>query len=119
MTTVEQADQYFQTHLETETWGAATPEQKAGALATAEAEIISLPLSPRANPERIQKAIFEQAVFRLKVDGKRENLQAQGVNSAGIAYGPQETYGTLVYGIALAPRAKAFLTGCFAVGVIR
>ena len=117
--TVEQADQYFETHLEKETWEAACPKEKAGALATAEAEIISLPLSPRANPERIQKAIFEQAVFRLKVDGKRENLQAQGVNSAGIAYGPQETYGTLVYGIALAPRAKAFLTGCFAVGVIR
>jgi hypothetical protein len=117
--TVEQADQYFQTHLETETWSAATPEQKAGALATAEAEIKSLPLRPNADPERIQKAIFEQAVFRLKVDSKRENLQAQGVKSAGIAYGPQETYGTLVYGIVLAPRAKLFLTGCFGVGVIR
>lgn len=117
--TVEQADQYFEIHLEKETWNAATPEQKAGALATAEAEIISLPLSPRANPERIQKAIFEQAVFRLQTDRKRENLQAQGVKSANIAYGPQETYGTLVYGIPLAPRAKVFLTGCFAVGVIR
>ena len=117
--TVEQADQYFQTHLETETWSAATPEQKAGALATAEAEIRSLPLRPDADPERIQKAIHEQAVFRLQTDSKRENLQAQGVKSAGIAYGPQENYGVLTYGIALAPRAKAFLTGCFAVGVIR
>ncbi len=117
--TVEQADQYFATHLEAETWQAATPEQKAGALATAEAEIRSLPLGPNADPEKVQKAIYEQAVFRLQTDRKRENLQAQGVNSAGIAYGPQETYGTLVYGIALAPRAKAFLTGCFAVGVIR
>ena len=117
--TVEQADQYFETNLEKETWNAANPEEKARALATAEAEIISLPLSPWANPERIQKAIYEQAVFRLQTDRKRENLQAQGVNSAGIAYGPQETYGTLVYGIPLAPRAKVFLTGCFAVGVIR
>lgn len=117
--TVEQADQYFETHLEKETWEAASPEQKAGALATAEAEITSLPLSPRANPERIQKAIFEQAVFRLQIDGKRERLQAQGVKSAAIAYGPQENYGVLMYGVALAPRAKAFLTGCFAVGVIR
>ena len=119
MTTVEQADQYFATHLEAEIWQAATPEQKVRALATAEAEIISLPLRPNADPERIQKAIYEQAVFRLQTDRKRENLQAQGVKSAGIAYGPQETYGTLVYGIALAPRAKVFLTGCFAVGVIR
>lgn len=117
--TVEQADQYFEIHLESATWQAASLEQKAGALATAEAEIRSLPLRPNADPERIQKAIYEQAVFRLKVNGKRENLQAQGVKSAGIAYGPQETYGTLVYGIALAPRAKVFLTGCFAVGVIR
>ena len=116
--TAEQADQYFQTHLESATWKAATPEQKAGALATAEAEINSLPLN-QANREKIQKAIFEQAVFRLQTDRKRENLQAQGVKSANIAYGPQETYGTLVYGIPLAPRAKVFLTGCFAVGVIR
>lgn len=119
MPTLEEANQYFTAHLEKETWEAATPEQKVGALATAEAEITSLPLRPNADPERIQKAIYEQAVFRLQTDRKRENLQAQGVKSAGIAYGPQETYGTLVYGIPLAPRAKAFLAGCFAVGVIR
>ena len=119
MPTLEEANQYFTAHLEKETWEAACPKEKAGALATAEAEIKSLPLRPNADPERIQKAIYEQAVFRLQVDGKRERLQAQGVKAANIAYGPQENFGALVYGIALAPRAKLFLTGCFGVGVIR
>ena len=119
MPTLEGANQYFTAHLEKETWEAACPKEKAGALATAEAEIKSLPLRPNADLERIQKAIYEQAVFRLQTDRKRANLQAQSVKSANIAYGPQETYGTLVYGIPLAPRAKVFLTGCFAVGVIR
>lgn len=118
--TVDGADIYFQVHLESSKWAAATPEQKAGALATAEAEINSLPLQKNeALQARINSAIFEQAVFHLKRDVKREELQAQGVTMAGINDGFYEHYGTLTYGIALAPRAKLLLRGCFAVGVIR
>jgi len=117
---VEQANKYFEIHLEAETWSQAKPEQKAGALKTAKQEITSLPIhiSP-ANEDRIQDAIYEQALFRLRVNTKRELLQAQGVTSANIAYGPQEQYGDLMFGVPLAPRAKLLLTGCYALGVIR
>lgn len=118
MPTLEQAAAYFATHLDKAIWMEAEEETQTALLATAEAEINSLPLKPTITDEIKNKAIFEQAIFRLKYGDKRESLKAQGVNMMGITGGFYEHYNVLVYGVALAPRAKLFLTGQFQVGAI-
>jgi hypothetical protein len=64
------------------------------------------------------KAIYEQAIFRLKYGDKREGIQAQGVKSIGISGGVSESFAQPVFGVSLAPRAKLFLTGWFQLGAI-
>lgn len=118
MPTLEQAAAYFATHLDKAIWMEAEEETQTALLATAEAEINSLPLKPTITDEIRNKAIFEQAVFRLKHGDKRENIQAHGVKSVSISGGASESYAPLIFGIPLAPRAKLFLTGWFQVGAI-
>lgn len=118
MPTLEEANQYFETHLDKAVWEAADDPTKTALLATAEAEINSLPLKPTITDEIKNKAIFEQAIFRAKFGDKRENIQAHGVKSVSISGGASESYVPLVFGIPLAPRAKLFLTGWFQVGAI-
>jgi hypothetical protein len=119
MPTLEEATTYFTTHMDKAIWEEAGEEKQTALLTTAEAEINSLPLKPTITDEIKNKAIFEQAIFRLKYGDKRESLKAQGVNMMGITGGFYEHYNVyLVYGVALAPRAKLFLTGWFQVGAI-
>ncbi len=118
MPTLEQAVTYFSTHLDNATWTAADEPTKTALLTAAEVEINSLPLKAMITNELKNKAIFEQAIFRLKYGDKRENVQAHGVKSVSISGGASESYTQLVFGIPLAPRAKLFLTGQFQVGAI-
>lgn len=118
MPTLEEATAYFATHLDKTVWTEAGEETQTALLTTAEAEINSLPLKLTITDELKNKAIFEQAVFRLKYGDKRESIQAQGVKSVSISSGASESYAPLVFGIPLAPRAKLFLTGWFQVGAI-
>lgn len=118
MPTLEEATAYFATHLDKTVWTEAGEETQTALLATAEAEINSLPLRPTITDELKNKAIFEQAIFRAKFRDKRENIQAHGVKSVSISGGASESYVPLVFGIPLAPRAKLFLTGWFQVGAI-
>ena len=115
---LEKANLYFATHLSKAIWAAANEETKTALLAMAAEEINSLPLRPTIDPERKNKAIFEQALFRLIGSEKRENLQAQGVKSIAINGGAAETYAPLMFGIPLAPRAKLYLMGWFQMGAI-
>jgi osmotically-inducible protein OsmY len=115
------ANSYFATHLDKITWTAATDDAKVGALTTAEMEISTLPinLNSAQTQSKIVIAVYEQAVWRLRSNSKREDLQAQGVKSVRNPSGVAESYGILTYGIPLAPRAKAVLNGCWAIGAIR
>ena len=115
---LEEANQYFATHLDKETWEAADELTKTALLTTAEAEISSLPLRAAIDPERKNKAIFEQAIFRAKFGDKRENIQAHGVKSVSVNGGASESYAPLMFGVPLAPRAKLFLVGQFQLGAI-
>lgn len=118
MPTLEEATAYFATHLDKVVWEEAGEETQTALLTTAEAEIKSLPLKPTITDELKNKAIFEQAIFRLKYGDKRESIQAHGVKSVSIPGGASESYAPLVFGIPLAPRAKLYLTGWFQVGAI-
>lgn len=119
MPTLADATAYFATHLDNSIWVATEEPTKTAALMTAVDEIGALPLRPSI-PEQIKnKAIFEQAIFRLKYSDKRENLQAQGVKSVSVSGGASESYTPLLYGIPVAPRAKTCLIGWFALGAIR
>jgi hypothetical protein len=118
MATVTGADTYFTTHLDKATWEAAGDTSKANVIETASLEINSLPLRRNIADELKDKAIYEQAVFRLKYSDKRENLQVQGVKSISISGGASEFYAQSVFGVPLAPRAKLLLTGWFALGAV-
>jgi hypothetical protein len=114
------ANNYFTTHLDKSTWNAATDDEKIAALTTAEIEVSSLPLSNSALAlSKRMIAIYEQAVWRLRIGTKREDMQAQGVKRVSISGGISEEFGIPMYGINLAPRAKAVLNGCWALGAIR
>jgi len=119
MSELTEATTYFTTHLDNSIWTAAADPVKTAALTTAEAEINALPLRSTIPEETKNKAIFEQAMFRLKYSDKRESLQAQGVKSVSVSGGASESYAKLMFGISVAPRAKMFLIGWFAVGAIR
>lgn len=118
MVTVETATEYFANHLEQAIWTATTLEQQRAAITTAEMEINSLPLKDQIPEEVKNKAIYEQALFRLKYGEKREAIQAQGVKSVSISGGVSESFTQLVFGIPLAPRAKLLLMGWFQLGAI-
>jgi hypothetical protein len=118
MATVAGADTYFATHLDKVAWEAASNTLKAGAIETAILEINSLPLRKIIADELKDKAIYEQAIFRLKYSDKRENLQAHGVKSVSVSGGVSESFAQLVFGVPLAPRAKLLLTGWFALGAV-
>lgn len=118
MASVEGANAYFATHLDKTDWDAATADVKVGAIETASLEINSLPLKSTIPDDLKDKAIYEQAIFRLKYGEKREAIQAQGVKAIGISGGVSESLSQLVFGIPLAPRAKLFLTGWFRLGAI-
>lgn len=118
MPTPEEANQYFATHLSKTAWETADEPTKVAMLTMAAEEINNLPLKATIDPERKNKAIFEQAIFRLKYGDKRENIQAHGVKSVSISGGASESYAPLVFGISLAPRAKLFLVGQFRLGAI-
>lgn len=116
--TVEGADTYFQTHLDSAKWATLTPERKAGAIATAQGDINSLPLRSSIPEATKDTMIYEQALFLAVIASDRQNLQAQGVASAAISGGASETYKKLTFGVALAPRAKVKATGYWALGAI-
>ena len=117
---ITSANNYFNTHLDKAIWTTATDDKKIAALSAAEMEINSLPISNSAQTASKRLiAIYEQAVWRLRAGSKREDLQAQGVKSVRNPSGVAETYGAMTYGIPLAPRAKAALNGCWAIGAIR
>ena len=118
MPTLSEANQYFATHLSKTAWEAVDEQTRTALLRTAENEINSLPLKTTIDPGRKNKAIFEQALFRLAVSDKRESLRAQGVKSISIHGGASETYASPMFGISLAPRAKLFLMGQFQLGAI-
>jgi len=118
MPTLSEANLYFETHLSKTVWEAADESTRTALLTTAAAEINSLPLKTTIDPGRKNKAIFEQALFRLVVSDKRESLRAQGVKSISIHGGASETYASPMFGISLAPRAKLFLMGQFQLGAI-
>jgi hypothetical protein len=116
MASVEGANTYFATHLDKSIWEASTVKE--AAIATAGQEINSLPLKSTIPEERKDRAIYEQAIFRLKYGDKRENIQAQGAKSIGISGGVSESFVQPVFGVPLAPRAKLFLMGWFQLGAI-
>jgi hypothetical protein len=118
MASVTDANTYFGTHLDKTAWEAAGDVMKAGAIGTAAMEINSLPLRKTITDELKDKAIYEQAIFRLKYGDKREDIQAQGVKSISISGGVSESFAQSVFGVPLAPRAKLFLMGWFQLGAI-
>jgi hypothetical protein len=133
MELLEAADDYFEFNIQSDKWGALTDDQKLAAIVTAQGDINSLPLRKTATysgsaatptitdviPVATKnEAIFEQAVFLTQITNDRVNLQAQGVKSIGISGGVSESFTPPKFGVALAPRAKAKLSGYFAVGAI-
>lgn len=90
LTTVEAADTYFSTRLNSQPWAAANSDTKTAALATAENDLDLFYTLVGSNAKHL-KAIYEQALFRLTdpaVD-RRTALKAQGVQAAGVV---SETY---------------------------
>lgn len=128
--TVEGANTYFTTHLDSAKWTALTTPQKAGAIATAQAEINSLPLRKKLAVDGItlidvipettkDKMIYEQALFLVLTTQDRQNLQAQGVKSVAISGGASETFSKTMFGVALAPRVRLLANGYWALGAIK
>lgn len=107
------ANTYFQTRVHSAAWSQATAADQLAALTTAENQIRSLPISAYADQGRITNAIYEQALFLLRMDQTelREDLQARGVASVGISGGASESFRQR-YGFSLAPMAQMFLAGC-------
>ncbi len=90
MPTVNEADAYFATRLNSDVWDIATDSNKTKALATAERQIKSLRLKLSYDGTKITHAIYEQAIWLLE-GSKRAKLQQEGVKSASMG-GMSETF---------------------------
>lgn len=107
------ANAYFQTRVHSSAWTQASNADKIAALATAENQINTLPISNFADQGRVTRAIYEQALFLLRMESTetREDLQARGVASVSISGGASETFKNR-YGFPIAPMAQSYLSGC-------
>ncbi len=102
------ADTYFTTRLNSASWWL-TGTAKEAALTTAYNDLndCGLFVFPSTATDAMKRMQYEQALFILvatRAAEKRLAIQAHGVKSAGVV---KETYGDMLPGIPIAPRAKA------------
>ena len=113
---ITEANAYFATRINSDTWDTATDANKTKALATAERQLESF--KSRVDSTRFYYAIYEQALFLLQLtayDLDRQKAQALGIvgGSVGSAneYSSAEIVGRKMGGITICPDALSHLRG--------
>jgi hypothetical protein len=105
--TVQQASEYFNGCLHTESWDTADDSTKTKALAQAQRQLE--PYRNQVNSTRLLYAVCEQALWLLLGD-KRGELQQAGVQGFSVG-NMSEQFNTKGRDPAIAPQAWAYLRG--------